>query len=124
MSNEKNLISLNEQSVDVEQRGGDDAHKFFDDLLSKQLLFRRANGRVVDKCAFLDGLKQPGPFSSRSCGNISVTPLDERTLVTLIVTATRADDATEHRYRNIRLFSRASGSWVMELWYNYEIAGL
>jgi hypothetical protein len=124
MSNEKNLITLNEQSVDVEQCGGDDAHKFFDDLLSNQLIFRRANGTVVDKCVFLDGLKKPSPFSSRNCGNISVTPLDERTLVTLIVIATRADDATKHHYRNIRLFSQASGGWVMDLWYNYEIAGL
>ncbi len=41
-----------------------------------------------------------------------------------IAVGTRKDDGSVHRYRNVRLFSRAGNEWIMELWYNYEITGL
>ena len=121
---DKYLSTLNEQSVEVEQAGGDEARKYFEKLLSDQLIFRRATGKVVSKAEFLEGFKKSSPFSSRSCGIVSVTPLNDRALVTLIVVATRADDGSVHHYRNIRLFSRSGQDWLMELWYNYEITGL
>jgi len=124
MNIEKDLIALTERSVEVEQAGGDEARKCFEKLLSDQLIFRRANGKVVGKAEFLEGFKKAGPFASRSCGIISVTPLNDRALVTLIVVATRVDDGSVHHSRNIRLFSRSGKDWIMELWYNYEIAGL
>jgi hypothetical protein len=121
---EKYLSTLNEESVKVEQAGGDEARKYFEKLLSDQLIFRRATGKVVGKAEFIEGLKKSSPFSSRSSGIVSVTSLNDRALVTLIVVATRADDGSVHHYRNIRLFSRSGQDWLMELWYNYEITGL
>lgn len=121
---EKYLSTLNEESVEVEQAGGDEARKYFEKLLSDHLIFRRATGKVVGKAEFIEGLKKSSPFSSRSSGIVSVTPLNDRALVTLIVVATRADDGSVHHYRNIRLFSRSGQDWLMELWYNYEITGL
>jgi len=53
-----------------------------------------------------------------------VSLLDDRALVTLILVGTRADDGSVHRYRNIRLFSRAADKWILEFWYNYEVTGL
>lgn len=126
MNIETDLIALNEKSVEVEQAGGPDALAFFESLLSDQLIFRRASGKVVGKAGpdgFLEGLKN-NPFKSRVPDDISVTVLDNRALVTLIIVARRKDDDSVHRYRNIRLFSRAADGWIMEFWYNYEVTGL
>ena len=79
---------------------------------------------MVSKAEFLEGFKKASPFASRSCEIVSVTPLNDRALVTLIVVAMRADDGSVHHYRNIRFFSRSGQDWLLELWYNYEITGL
>jgi hypothetical protein len=123
MNGENDLAAINEQSVEVEQHGGKDARKFFDELLSDELMFRRASGKILGKTEFLQDLEKNSPFSSRTSGIISVTAIDDRALVNLVVVGTRADDGSVHRYRNIRLFSRSDGKWRMEFWYNYEIAG-
>lgn len=117
------LINLNEEFGDMEQRRDDVARKFFEDHLSDQLIFRRANGTVIGKVGpegFLENLKKPNPFTSRRSEEISVEPLDDRALVNLIVVATRNDNSLA-LFRNIRLFSRSGGRWLLEFWYNYEI---
>jgi hypothetical protein len=119
------LVSLNARIGEMEQQGAD-AATFFGELLSDDLVFRRASGKVVGKSGpggFIDGLKN-NPFTSRTAEDVAVQQVGTRALVTLIVVATRKDDGTVHRYRNIRLFSRAADRWVMECWYNYEITGL
>lgn len=117
------LVELNNRVAEMEQTQGSEALDFFKIHLSDQLIFRRANGKVVGKSepeGFLDGLKKPGPFTSRRAEDIVVTLLDDRALVTLVVVGTRADRSVG-RYRNIRLFSRSGKDWVMEFWYNYEL---
>ena len=119
------LIELNKQIGEMEQQGVE-ARAFFDDHLSDQLIFRRASGKIVGKWesdGFLANLKN-NPFSSRRPEEISVTLLNDRALVTLIIIGTRADDGSVHRYRNIRLFSRSADQWILELWYNYELTSL
>src|SRR5215472_9512603 len=117
------LIELN-QRIATEEQQGEAARDFFQGVLSDQLTFRRASGKVVGKAGpdgFLEGLTN-NPFSERGVeGKVAVTPVDDRALVTLIVVGRRKDDGSVHRYRNIRLFSRAAQNWIMELWYNYEI---
>ena len=125
MNFETQLTELNVKSVSMEQAGGSDAREFFEPLLSDQLIFRRASGKIVGKSGddgFLDGLKA-NPFKSRVPEDIVVRALDSRALVTFIIVATRKDDDTVHRYRNLRLFSRVDNRWILELWYNYEIVG-
>jgi hypothetical protein len=119
------LVELNEKFAREEQRG-DAAREFFEQHLSDRLIFRRANGNTVGKHGedgFLEGLKKPNPFESRASEGISVSPRHDRALVTLVIVGTRKDDKSVHRYRNIRLFSRAGDGWLLELWYNYEITG-
>jgi hypothetical protein len=102
------LVELNEQLAYKEQQG-DAARSFFEQHLSDQLIFRRANGKVVGKSGpdgFLEGLKS-NPFKSRVPEDISVSLLDDRALVTLIIAGERKDDGSIHRYRNIRLFLHA-----------------
>lgn len=99
------LVELNQQIGQMEQQG-EEAKEFFQTHLSDQLIFRRASGKVVGKSGpegFLEGLKN-NPFTSRVVEDISVRLMDDRALVTLIVVGTRKDDASIHRYRNIRLF--------------------
>jgi len=69
---------------------------------------------------FLEGLKN-NLFKWRVTEDISVTLLEDRALAALIIVAERKDGGSLHRYRNIRLFSRAGALWVIEHWYNYEI---
>jgi len=64
------------------------------------------------------------PFKSHMAEDITVHPVGNRVLVTLVVVGTRNDDGSVHRYRNIRLFSRQDSRWILECWYNYEITGL
>lgn len=51
----------------MEQAGGLEPIEFFEALLSDQLIFRRASGKVIGKDGregFLEGLKKASPFSS------------------------------------------------------------
>jgi hypothetical protein len=120
------LIALNHRIGKMEQEGGIAALKFFNTHLADSLVFRRADGRVVGKFGpggFLSTL-DANPFQSRDLEDITVNPVDGRMLVTLIVVGTRRDDASVHRYRNIRSFFRPRDEWIMEFWYNYEIPGM
>jgi hypothetical protein len=118
------LVGLNRQIGEKEQQGVD-AKEFFTELLSDDLVFRRASGNVVGKFGrdgFIEGLKD-NPFKSRIAEDITAHPVGNRALVTLVVVGTRKDDGSVHRYRNIRLFSRRGSRWILECWYNYEIPG-
>jgi hypothetical protein len=122
----RSLTELNQEMVQMEQQaeaGLEAAQRYFRARLSDQLVFRRADGTIIRKTGFLDGLKN-NPFQKRDPENVSVSLQGERALVTLIVVGKRKDDKSEHRYCNIRLFSRFGNEWVMEFWYNYEITGL
>jgi hypothetical protein len=118
----KFLQKLNQQIADEEQRG-EEASTFFKTHLSDQLIFRRANGKVVGKGKFLEELKN-NPFLTRVAEMIEVNLLEDRALVTLIVIGTRADDGSVRYYRNIRLFTRSADHWLLEFWYNFEVTGL
>lgn len=120
------LVALNQSIGEMEQARDEEAHKFFQAHLSDHLVFRRASGKIVGKSepeGFLDSLNRPRPFISLASEEISVTLIDDRALVTLIVVGTRADGSVG-RYRNIRLFSQAGNDWRLEFWYNYEITSL
>jgi uncharacterized protein DUF4440 len=118
----ESLEKLNRQIAHEEQRG-EAASMFLKTCLSDQLIFRRANGKVVGKEKFLEELKN-NPFLTRVAEMIEVNLLEDRALVTLIVVGTRADDGSVHYYRNIRLFTRSADQWLLEFWYNFEITGL
>jgi hypothetical protein len=120
------LDALNRRFAEMEQQGGREAIEFFGSHLSHELIFRRANGKVVGKFGregFLEGLSS-NPFRSRAVEDVSVTQQGDHALVTLIIVGTRKDDQSIHRYRNIRLLSRSHDKWIVEFWFNYEIPGL
>ena len=114
------LGQLNIQFGEMELRRDDVAVQFFHRHLSERLIFRRANGSVVGKAAFLDGLAGPDPFSGRKSEDVKVQVLGDRAVASLTVVATRRDDGSTHRYRNIRFFTREDGIWSVDSWYNLE----
>jgi Domain of unknown function (DUF4440) len=118
------LTELNKEIGEMEQEGAD-AEDYFKDLLSDNLVFRRASGKVASKNDFLETLKEGSPFSSRQTEDIVVNPMvGDRILVTLIVTTTRKDNEFKQRFCNVRLFSHSGESFILEFWYNYEATDL
>ena len=95
---------------DVEQLSG---------CLSPDLVFRRADGRVVGKEAFMEGLAGPSPFDRREAHVVSVQPVGDRALVTLTV-VTEKEDA-RRVYRNLRFFSSHAGRWLLDAWFNDDV---
>jgi hypothetical protein len=122
----KSLEDLNIKIAQMETvEKVEEARKFFEHHLSDQLIFRRANGKVVGKSGsegVLDGLKDKR-FKKLKPEDINVMLLNDRALVTLIVVGT-GQDGSIRCFRNIRLFTRAQDQWLLEFWYNYEITGL
>jgi hypothetical protein len=120
------LLAANGRIAEMEQAADEKAEAFFRALLSDHLVFRRASGKVVGKDGedgFLSTLRK-NPFYCRLSEDVQVTEIGDHALVTLIVVATRTDDGSVHRYRNIRLFRRIAGRWQLDFWYNYEVTGL
>jgi hypothetical protein len=114
------LPQLNRDIADAEQRRD---QKFFAELLSDQLLFRRASGAVVGKTEFPQDLEKPNPFAERVAEQIEVAALPavpNRALVTLIVQARKEDGATQC-FQNIRFFTHTAAGWELDAWYNHEI---
>jgi hypothetical protein len=105
---------------EMEQQRDKKAHNFFLGLLSDQLVFRRANGKVVDKKTFLKSLQDPNPFKKRWTEDIDISSLDGRALVSLVI-RTMSNENKEARYRNVRLFSKQGNEWKLDFWYNFEI---
>ena len=117
------LQSINRELADWEQARDAHAVRKLDELLSPELLFRRADERMVGKKEFMEGLSGPSPFAKRTSTKLEVVVREQRALATLIVTTTKADGAV-NRYRNIRWFSRNGGRWRLEYWFNDDIAAL
>jgi hypothetical protein len=115
------LDVLNTSIAEWEQRRDAAAIKSLDETLSPELLFRRADGTVVGKPEFMRALKEESPFSCRASRDVAVTVRGERALVTLTVLATRKNDGKEREYRNIRIYFRREGRWLLEVWFNDDV---
>lgn len=114
------LTELNMYMGEMEQQRDNKARRFFSSLLSDQLVFRRANGKVVDKETFLKDLENPNPFTSRRTEDIDISSLDDHALVSLVI-RTMTKEGKQGRYRNVRLFSKQGTDWKLDFWYNFEI---
>ena len=117
------LVALNQRIDAMEQCRDLEALEFFNQHLADQLVCRRASGTVMGKYGqrgFMRALTVPSRFAAVRSEAIDVNLLGTRALVTLEVIATgRSGD--EHRFCNIRMFSRHADRWLLELWYDYEI---
>jgi len=121
---QQELVELNQRIGEMEQRRDLEALEFFNDHLAEQLVCRRANGMVMGKYGrqgFMRALTAPSQFAAVRSEDVAVSLLGTRALVTLEVIAT-CRGGGEHRYCNVRMFSRGASRWLLELWYDYEVA--
>jgi hypothetical protein len=118
------LVELNQRIGAMEQRRDLEALEFFNEHLAEQLVCQRADGRVMGKYGpqgFMRGLTAPSPFAAVRCEAVAVNLLGTRALVTLEVIATFRRGG-EQRYCHVRMFSRSASRWMLEFWYDYEVA--
>jgi hypothetical protein len=117
------LRSINVDIANWEQERDVEAIGKLDEILSPQILFRRADKTVVGKKEFMDALSGPSPFATRVSRNVVVEPRGDRAVSSLVVTTTREDGRVSH-YRNIRWFARRDDRWLLEYWFNDDITDL
>ena len=119
-SDEARLTELNVQIAEWEQRRDADGIAQLNKCLSAELVFRRADGSIVGKDAFMSGLMGPSPFARRESRDVSVTILGQRALVVVTVIGIR-DNGTHGVYRNVRAFFHYDGEWQLEIWFNDDV---
>jgi hypothetical protein len=119
-SDQDQLRQINLGIAAWEQKRDEAAIAKLDQILSPQLVFRRADGTVVGKAEFMAGLRAPSPFTARESGDAAVEVRGDRALAVVTVTTTAAD-GTVGRYRNVRMFARRGRRWQLEFWFNDDI---
>jgi hypothetical protein len=109
---ERELRELNTR-IGLAESQGDRA--FLADVLAPALAFRRANGKVVDRTAFLEGVG-PGPVRETEIGSVTLHGA-HRAVVTCVVTMVDGDRRTP--FHNLRVFVRSdTGTWQLLAWAN------
>jgi Domain of unknown function (DUF4440) len=114
------LADLNVQFGNQESAGAVATH-FFLEHLDEGLRFGRANGTVIGRAAFLDGLGDPRNSTDKVSTDIEqIVMLDRQAIVTCVVRmrGRRAGAVADGRYLNIRLFELQSNRWRCVEWFN------
>ena len=106
------LAHLNARIGKAESEGDT---RFFEDLLASAFAFRRANGVIADRAAFLGAVKK-SPERDTQIDSITLFG-SHRALVTCVVRMTV--DGERRAFHNVRLFvSDESGDWKLLAWAN------
>jgi hypothetical protein len=102
----------------ISQAETDGDKTFLDSILAPMLVFRRTDGTIVDRAAFLVNVK---PSAKRSVEMESISFFGgHRALVTCVVTMDV--NRVEKRFHNLRLFVRGEDiTWKLMAWANEEI---
>jgi len=109
-------LKNNLESAEREDNRNNDAASFFDEFLSNQIVFSRADGSmVIGKKEFIDaGFKDRGRKSS---GSVRVLRRTTDTLfLSAVVTVTEGSPLS---FTNLKLFVREDGSLKCRMWINY-----
>ena len=118
------LITLNEKFGEAE-KARDTA--FFEEALSDDLIFRRANGLIVTKQIFLADLKSPDNNFDRFDAEVEEpTVYDGAPATALVSVRVRAKGkrcTTEFNglFRNTRFFVKENDRWRCVFWFNTKI---
>jgi ketosteroid isomerase-like protein len=94
-----------------------------DRLVHDDLVFRRADGKVVTKQLYLDAVPKR-TYDRLDVDVVEIDAKDESAVVTVIVDAagTGGDGSPfEGRFRNVRVFVKDDGRWRCRLWVNTKI---
>ncbi len=117
---EKELIELNMRIGEAEKQRDED---FLKRVLSDDLIFRRASGKIVNKQEYLESLKNPAnTFDYLYSEDVKPIVYEGVAVVSLRVRAKgkRGPDTFEGNFRNIRLFVE-NQEWQCAVWFNTTI---
>lgn len=113
------MHELNEINLQIAQSEQDQDLDFFQNLLSDNLTFSRANGFIVNKAQFLENLiLNPSPFISRQSEVISVKFDDTKQKAVCVVVVKTTSDTEVKSFQNIRFFSFVNNQWQLYAWFN------
>ena len=124
MSPEEELTKLNIVIGEAEKKQGIGT---FDRILVKDFLFRRTNGKVVNKETYLEELTKPeNTYEYLYSEDIKVNVYENVAFVSLNVRAKgkRGKDTFEGTYRNIRIFQKGEQGWQCHRWFNEPLESL
>lgn len=94
------------------------------DILSDDLIFRRANGLITLKGQFLADLVKLGDSTERlDAEGIEISVYETTAVVSLVVhmKGIRDNKPAEGSFRNIRVFERTPEGWKLQMWFNKKI---
>ena len=120
---EKKLIELNMRIGEAEKQRDVDSLKR---VLSDDLIFRRANGKIVNKKEYLESLQDPAnTFDYLYSEDVKPNVYEGVAVVSLRVRAKgkRGPDRFEGTFRNIRIFLKKEEKeeWQCVVWFNTPI---
>src|SRR5262245_61612473 len=112
-----------ERPVELEGVRFENGRRFFEQVLARNLKFRRAGGgEPIGKEAFLEGLRAPGNETEAiQSSEIEVLGYSrDLVLVSLLVylKGRRGGRPIDATFRNTRVFVRDPGEWRCVLWFN------
>ena len=90
---------------------GQESRNYFEKLLLDSFVFRRVNGKTVNKEEYLDGLGPQGRVFVPP--GVDVINFGDMAVASLVI------GIGEAKYRNIRIFIRDNdGDWKLQMWCN------
>ena len=123
-TDEQDLIELNSKIGEAEMKRD---IVFLAGILADDLRFRRANGTIVDKMAYLAGVRDPAnTYEYLHSEDVQASVYETTAVVSLRVRAKgmRGGTPFEGTFRNIRVFLRQPDkqpAWQCTMWFNVRI---
>jgi hypothetical protein len=104
---------LEQLNLEIGRRESAGDRKGLERIIAPSLAFLKADGSVVDRDGFLEGVKESPP---RYTEVTSVAVQGNRAVVECVVTF------KEQGYHNLRLFIRQDGAWKLLGWANEPVS--
>ena len=119
---ERAPLSLRQLNVEIGEAERRHDIEFLDEVLHKDLVFRRSDGSIVGKQEYLQAV----PSRSYAAVESVITELEEGESAGLTTVLVRAEGSGEQgsfagTFRNTRLFLRERESWRCKVWINSRI---
>ena len=123
MSEFDRLKQLNAEIGEREKAGDGE---YFTTLLADDFIFRRANGAIVGKSEYIDGLASvvANPYEQLDTRVENVMIDGSSAVVNTIVTAKRRNMEHPGEFKNVRVFRQENDDWRLAIWINTKIRDL
>ncbi len=117
---EDELRNINARIGEAEKRHAEEDVEFLGGVLHDDLVFRRADGRLVSKRDYLDAVPNR-TYERLEAEIVRIHETEASAVVTLLVDAvvrTQDGGTLAGRFRNVRVFVRDGGGWRCRIWVN------